>query len=144
MTFEVGRDTAQPKIQNDGMKYEGLRFRAQCRLAGRLHGQPFGVDVAFGDPILGEPETVTVDDELGFAGIAPPTVRLCRYLIAGWHGRMTSCGPHSKNSASPPRDFSIRLAGERGTWDPTKWVWKTHVNHSLEDIVLSNRRGDFK
>jgi hypothetical protein len=76
MTFEVGRDTEQPKIQNDGMKYEGLRFRAECRLAGRLYGQPFGVDVAFGDPILGEPETVTVDDVLGFAGIAPPTVRL--------------------------------------------------------------------
>jgi len=76
MTFEVGRDTEQPKIQNDGMKYEGLRFRAECRLAGRLYGQPFGVDVAFGDPILGEIETVTVDDVLGFAGIAPPTVRL--------------------------------------------------------------------
>ena len=76
MTFEVARDTEQPKIQNDGMKYEGLRFRAECRLAGRPYGQPFGVDVAFGDPILGEPETVTVDDVLGFAGITPPTVRL--------------------------------------------------------------------
>jgi hypothetical protein len=39
--------------QNDGMQYEGLRFRAECRLAGKLYGQPFGVDVAFGDPILG-------------------------------------------------------------------------------------------
>jgi hypothetical protein len=28
MNFEVSRDTEQPKIQNDGMKYEGLRFRA--------------------------------------------------------------------------------------------------------------------
>jgi len=25
-------------------------------LAGKLYGQPFGVDIAFGDPILGEPE----------------------------------------------------------------------------------------
>ena len=65
------QDTEQPKIQNGGMKYEGLRFRAECRLAGRLYGQTFGVDVAFGDPILGEPDAITVDDVLGFAGIAP-------------------------------------------------------------------------
>jgi hypothetical protein len=76
MAFEVSRDTEQPKIQNDGMKYEGLRFRAECRLAGKLYGQAFGVDVAFGDPILGEPETVAADDVLEFAGIAPPVVRL--------------------------------------------------------------------
>src|SRR5882724_5414148 len=76
MAFEVSRDTEQPKIQNDGMKYEGLRFRAECRLAGKLYGQAFGVDVAFGDPILGEPETVVADDVLVFAGIAPPVVRL--------------------------------------------------------------------
>ena len=76
MNFEVSRDTEQSKIKNDGMKYEGLRFRAECRLAGKLYGRAFGVDVAFGDPILGEPEVVTVDDVLEFAGIAPPVVRL--------------------------------------------------------------------
>jgi len=36
----------------------------------------FGVDVAFGDPILGEPEVVVAEDVLAFAGIAPPTLRL--------------------------------------------------------------------
>jgi hypothetical protein len=34
------------------------------------------VDVAFGDPILGEPEVVVADDVLAFAGVAPPTLRL--------------------------------------------------------------------
>jgi hypothetical protein len=76
MTFEVTPDAEHPLIQNDGMQYEGLRFRAECRLAGKLYGQPFGVDVAFGDPILGEPETVVADDVLAFAGVAPPTLRL--------------------------------------------------------------------
>lgn len=76
MAFEVSPDTEQPTIQNDGMQYEGLRFRAECRLAGKLYGQRFGVDVAFGDPILGEPATVTADDLLAFAGIAPPVLRL--------------------------------------------------------------------
>jgi hypothetical protein len=58
------------------MQYEGLRFRAECRLAGKVYGQRFGVDVAFGDPILGEPDIVTADDLLDFAGIAPPVLRL--------------------------------------------------------------------
>jgi hypothetical protein len=76
MTFEVGPDEHHPEIQNDGMQYDGLRFRAECRLAGKLYGQPFGVDVAFGDPILGEADLVVADDVLAFAGIAPPTLRL--------------------------------------------------------------------
>jgi len=76
MTFEVGPDEDHPEIQNDGMLYEGLRFRAECRLAGKLYGQRFGVDVAFGDPILGEPDVIVAEDVLAFAGIAPPTLRL--------------------------------------------------------------------
>ncbi|MGH8324889.1 MAG: nucleotidyl transferase AbiEii/AbiGii toxin family protein, partial [Steroidobacteraceae bacterium] len=76
MTFEVGPDEDHPELQNDGVQYEGLRFRTECKLAGKLYGQPFGVDVAFGDPILGEPEIVLAEDVLAFAGIAPPTLRL--------------------------------------------------------------------
>jgi hypothetical protein len=76
MTFEVTPDPERPAIQNDGMQYEGLRFRAECRLAGKPYGQRFGVDVAFGDPISGNPTTVTADDLLGFAGIAPPVLQL--------------------------------------------------------------------
>lgn len=76
MTFEVGPDGNHPEIQNDGMQYDGLRFRAECKLSGRPYAQPFGVDAAFGDPILGEPETLVAEDVLLFAGIAPPTLRL--------------------------------------------------------------------
>jgi hypothetical protein len=76
LTFEVGPHDDHPEIQNDGMQYDGMRFRAECQLAGKLYGQRFGVDVAFGDPILGEPEVVIADDVLGFVGIEPPTLRL--------------------------------------------------------------------
>lgn len=76
MSFEVLPDAEHPTIENDGMGYEGLRFRAECKLAGKLYGQVFGVDVACGEPILGEPELITADDVLGFAGIAPPRLRL--------------------------------------------------------------------
>jgi hypothetical protein len=54
--FTIRPDERHPEIQNEGMQYEGLRFRAECTLAGKVYARPFGVDVAFGDPILGEPE----------------------------------------------------------------------------------------
>lgn len=47
MTFEIGPDDQHPAIQNDGMPYDGLRFRAACKLAGQSYGNAFGVDVAF-------------------------------------------------------------------------------------------------
>lgn len=76
LSFEVVLDPKHPDIDNDGMKYDGMRFRAECLLAGRPFGDPFGVDVAFGDPILGEPDLVVAKDVLVFAGISPPTLRL--------------------------------------------------------------------
>jgi hypothetical protein len=76
MTFELATDSDHPEIQNDGLQYDGLRFRAECKLGGKIYGQPFGVDVAFGDPIVGEPELRFADDVLAFAGIAPPQIRL--------------------------------------------------------------------
>lgn len=76
MTFEVAPDEDHPTIQNDGMKYDGLRFRTECKLDGKIYGQPFGVDVAFGDPMLGEPDVLVADDLLAFAGITPPTLRV--------------------------------------------------------------------
>ena len=76
MTFEARPDTEHPDIQNEAMQYDGLRFRAECKLGGKLYGQPFGVDVAFGDPMLDEPDVVVAADTLDFAGVAPPTLRL--------------------------------------------------------------------
>jgi hypothetical protein len=76
LTFEIRPDDEHPEIQSDGTQYDGLRFRAVGNLAGQLYGQPFGVDVAFGDPIVGEPDVITSEDLLGFAGIPPPTLRL--------------------------------------------------------------------
>jgi predicted nucleotidyltransferase component of viral defense system len=76
MVFTIRPDERHPEIQNEGMQYEGLRFRAECTLAGKVYARPFGVDVAFGDPILGEPELKVAEDTLAFAGIAPPALRV--------------------------------------------------------------------
>ncbi|RKG66922.1 nucleotidyl transferase AbiEii/AbiGii toxin family protein [Corallococcus sp. CA054B] len=75
-SFEVRPDDEHPKLQNEGMRYEGLRFRAECRLAQKIYSRPFDVDVAFGEPMLGTPDEVTAPDVLGFANIAPPRLRL--------------------------------------------------------------------
>jgi hypothetical protein len=111
MAFEVGPDDDHPEIQNDGMQYDGLRFRAECKLAGKLYGQPFGVDVAFGDPILGEPEVVVAEDVLAFAGIAPPTLRLYPiethiaeklHAYSGIRNRKLFLGPAWRSNAAVP------------------------------------------
>lgn len=76
LLFEVQPDRDHPELTNEGLKYEGLRFRTECKLAGKLYGQPFGVDIVIGEPIAGEPDVVTTDDVLAFAGVAPPQLRL--------------------------------------------------------------------
>lgn len=76
MRFEIRPDPRHPNIQNDGMRYEGYRYRAECRVADKIYGRPFGVDVAYGDPLVSAPDQVTTSDSLSFAGVAPPTVRL--------------------------------------------------------------------
>lgn len=76
MSFEIQSDLEHPEIRNEGMQYNGYRFRAECRLAGAIYSRPFGVDVAFGDPLVGEPDLAVADDLLNFAGISPPTLRL--------------------------------------------------------------------
>lgn len=76
MFFTVAADVAHPEITNEGMVYEGQRYRVSCALAGKPYGQPFGLDIAFADPIFGEPDIVVAADILGFAGVEPPSLRL--------------------------------------------------------------------
>lgn len=76
MLFKVAPDAEHPEIVNDGMIYEGQRYRVSCALAGKPYGQAFGLDIAFADPILGEPDIIVAADALAFAGIAPPSLRI--------------------------------------------------------------------
>jgi hypothetical protein len=76
MTFEIQADAQRPEIDFQGRRNDGFRYRAECKLAGQIYGQRFGVDVAFADPVLGEPDVVVAQDVLEFAGIEPPKLRL--------------------------------------------------------------------
>jgi Fic family protein len=76
MAFELAPDAQHPEITSEAIRYDGQRFRAVCKLAGKLYGQPFGVDVGVGDPMIAEPDVLVADDLLAFAGIAPPALRV--------------------------------------------------------------------
>jgi hypothetical protein len=66
--FLVEPDRSHPLIEGDGMVYEGLRFRVQGQLAGKLYGMPFGLDVGFGDVLTELPEMIDGSDFLAFVG----------------------------------------------------------------------------
>lgn len=76
MVFEVTVDEEHPEIADEAANRSGLRFRAECRLAGQIYGYPFGVDVVFDDPLIGPPDVIVTDNVLGFAGIAPSKLRV--------------------------------------------------------------------
>jgi hypothetical protein len=68
---------ARPRIDALGMKYPGRRYRVQAWLAGKVYGDPFGVDVAFGEPMLGAPERLYGRCDLAFIGLEAPAFAVC-------------------------------------------------------------------
>lgn len=75
LVFEVRTDATHPVIEADGLRYDGQRFRAEARLAGRPYGSAFGVDIALGEPIVGTPQELEGSDTLAFVGVSPPRFR---------------------------------------------------------------------
>lgn len=78
MCLEVQRDRQHPELRVEGTRYAGHRTAAECRLAGNIRGRrvDVGVDVGFGDPLVGEPDQIVGDRLQDFAGIAPARMRL--------------------------------------------------------------------
>jgi hypothetical protein len=70
LSFTVTPDRDAPTIEGDGMVYDGLRFRVQAMLAGKMYAGPFGLDVGFGDVLTEAPETIDGSDFFSFAGVA--------------------------------------------------------------------------
>nr|WP_233261342.1 nucleotidyl transferase AbiEii/AbiGii toxin family protein [Vitiosangium sp. GDMCC 1.1324] len=74
--FEVSAGPQGDIINGEGVVYEGRRFRVHTRLDGRPYGEPFGVDAAFGDVLVGTPETIEGSDFLSFAGVPRSRLRI--------------------------------------------------------------------
>jgi hypothetical protein len=71
-SFEVAPDG---DITGDGVVYGGHHFRVHCRLGGKTYAH-FPVDVVLGGVMLGAAPRVVYPDDLSFAGISPPTVKI--------------------------------------------------------------------
>jgi hypothetical protein len=69
LVFEVQPDPHHLELDAAGMTYTGRRYRTEPRLGGKIFGRPFGVDVAFAEPLIGQPEVMPGSDFLSFAGI---------------------------------------------------------------------------
>lgn len=76
LSFVIDVDPDHPAIEGDGIVYEGRRYRAEAALAGKIYGERFGVDAAFGDALTTAPEAIEGTDFFAFIGLAPT-----RYLV---------------------------------------------------------------
>jgi Nucleotidyl transferase AbiEii toxin, Type IV TA system len=76
LVFRIRTDDTHPTIDGDGVVYEGHRFVARATLAGKPYGDPFGVDVGFGDVLTEGPDVVEGSDVLNFIGAERPRFRI--------------------------------------------------------------------
>ncbi len=76
LSFVIEIDAEHPEFEGDGIVYQGRRYRAEARLAGKIYGDPFGVDAGFGDVLTTEPEMIDGTDFFAFAGIARARYRV--------------------------------------------------------------------
>lgn len=74
LTFIVDLDPTHPDIEGEGVPYGGLRFRVEAKLAGKVYGSRFGLDVGFGDVMTRPPEVLSAHNLFEFAGIPPVSV----------------------------------------------------------------------
>ncbi|HYQ42660.1 MAG TPA: nucleotidyl transferase AbiEii/AbiGii toxin family protein [Polyangiaceae bacterium] len=133
MIFTVTRDTEHPKITNEGMVYEGQRYRVVGALAGKPYGHPFGLDVAFADPIFGDPDVIETADTLAFAGIAPtriPVYPLETHIAEKLHA-YTIPRPRPNSRVKDLPDIAL-LAGVRG-------IAPTNLRAALDQTFLSRK-----
>jgi len=88
LEFAITLDPNHPNVTGDGVKYEGFRFKVKAKIAGKPY-TAFGLDVAYGDPILGEPDVLEGSAFFEKYGIPrvhvrtyPPTTHLAEKLHA--------------------------------------------------------------
>lgn len=76
MQFDVQPDPHHPRIEAVGMIYPGRRYRVRGLLAAKTFGSPFGLDIAFAEPLAGQVDEVEGSRFLAFAGVEPTKLRI--------------------------------------------------------------------
>lgn len=80
LRFRIEPNRTNPTIEGDGVPYDGFRFTVTGELAGKTYGDPFGLDVAYGDAIIGRPDTLTGSGFFEKYGI--PALEVAAYPLA--------------------------------------------------------------
>lgn len=78
--FSVAPNAEHPEIDAAGYHYDGFRFIVRSTLAGKPFGDPFGLDVAYADPIHGTPHVV--EGSAFFERYGIPRLRVPVYPLA--------------------------------------------------------------
>lgn len=76
LSFLVEPDPEWPVIKGDGMVYDGMRFRGEAQLGGKVYGDSFGIDVGFADVLTTPPDVVEGGDFFEFIGFVRPKLRI--------------------------------------------------------------------
>lgn len=86
--FTVGPNPTDPEIDGDGVRYHGRRFRVTSTIASRPFGDPFGVDVAVADAVVGTPDILQGSDffdRYGLTRLCVPAYPLPTHLAEKLH-----------------------------------------------------------
>lgn len=70
IVFSVAPNADAPEIDGEGVCYHGRRYRVTPTIASRPFGDPFGVDVAIADAVVGAPEVLEGSDFFARYGLS--------------------------------------------------------------------------
>lgn len=100
LDFDVKPNPSDPEIDGTGVRYHGIRFRVTPTIASRPFGDPFGVDVALADAVVGEPEVLAGSDffeRYGLARLRVPVYPLPSHIAEKVHAyTLPRIGPNSR------------------------------------------------
>jgi hypothetical protein len=126
LSFRIEPDREHPTIDVEGMIYGGRRYRAEARLAGRLYGLPFGVDVAAGDATTVAPDIVQGSGLLAFVGLEP--VRLRVYALTHVAEKLHAFTLPRSRPNSRVKDLpDLALLGQTGPFDASTLRARSNV-----------------
>lgn len=104
LSFNVEPDKDHPVMKGEGMVYEGQRFRCEARLAGKLYGGRFGIDVGFADALTVEPDLI---DRSPFLGVVrSPT--WAKHVITQVVGATVAVGAVAWAASQARRDWRMK------------------------------------
>lgn len=88
LEFRIQADADHPDITAEWMIYDGTRYRVEALLAGRPYGDPFGLNVAFSDPMVTPPDHLLgtpMLERYGFERLSIPIYPVATHLAEKLH-----------------------------------------------------------